>query len=279
MTPKWSGASAQDPVQLTIEAQLQDRAFQLTADASRMHNAPPAGVLQLFESVQIFQLQPSKLKDPSPAAVDATVPQLRSDGFNLPTVLSVIAGSGGESLGAIREELRRAIPTLSGFSVLPGPVRRGNQSIAGHRLVFKTCHGATTLEASEVSDGIVLFLGYLTLLYHPNPPPLLLIEEPETGVHPSRLKGILRLLRRLTQPTEDRPGVQIVLTTHSPYLLDDVDPEEAWFCHRLEDGRGTATRFDRIPDIQERLKQYMLGELWTAYGEERLYQLSQRRSG
>ena len=108
--------------------------------------------------------------------------------------------------------------------------------------------------------------------HHPRPPAILLIEEPENGVHPSRLRTIARLLRRLTEPTENRSGTQVILTTHSPYLLDeDIQPREAFFCYRDQSGAATATRFDAIPDLEERLSDYSLGELWTAYGEAELY--------
>ena len=73
----------------------------------------------------------------------------------------------------------------------------------------------------------MLLFFFVALAHHPNPPHVALIEEPETGVHPKRLRDIVELLRGLTRGEFAGRAVQAVLTTHSPYLLDHVTlPED-----------------------------------------------------
>jgi predicted ATPase len=217
--------------------------------------------------IRLVRLSPDALRKPSPPAQGVDVPELAVDGTGLPTLLSVLAGAERERLAAIEEQFKKAVPTLDGFRILPTP--EGN-----HRLVFKLAGDMGQVEASQVSDGAMLFLGFLSLLHHPSPASVLLIEEPETGVHPGRLKSIVKLLRTLTVADGDRPAVQIVMTTHSPYLLDELRPEEVLVFRRDEHGAADAIRMDSIPDINERLNDYSPGELWAAYEEDRLHELS-----
>lgn len=219
--------------------------------------------------IRLVRLSPDALRQPSPPAHSEDVPELAENGAGLPTLLSVLAGAERERIAAIEAQFQKAVPTLAGFRILPTP--QGN-----HRLVFKLAGNMGQLEASQVSDGALLFLGFLSLLYHPNPPSMLLVEEPETGVHPGRLRNIVRLLKTLSVPADDRPAVQILVTTHSPYLLDEMSPEEVLVFRRDDSGAADAIRMDSIPDIDERLSDYKLGELWTAYEEDCLYELSSR---
>lgn len=225
-----------------------------------------------FRSVRIFRLDPRALRAPSLAPRSEFVPILEPTGAGLATTLHIIAGAAPRQRVAIEDAFVRAVPTLSGFQTLATNV----DGTAAFRLVFALNPTGARLEATEVSDGALLFLAFLTLLHHPSPPPLLLIEEPENGVHPGRLQEIVKLLRRLTKADGARPAVQIVMTTHSPYLLDEIHADEAYFCYRDANGVAHAESFARVDRIEERLGDYRLGELWTAYGEARLRELAHR---
>ncbi|MCB9764073.1 MAG: AAA family ATPase [Alphaproteobacteria bacterium] len=220
-----------------------------------------------LSSIRCFRLDPDVLRRPTAAATTPEVPMLGERGEGLATVLSVLSGADWRNLARIEEQLVARVPTLERFRVLPTP--SGN-----HRLVFRLKGRSQDIEASQVSDGALLFLAFLTLLHHPSPPAVLLIEEPENGVHPGRLRFILRMLRELTAGDAHRPPTSVLMTTHSPYLLDEVQPHEAFFCRRGDDGAATVRRFDAIPDIQQRLADYGLGELWTAFGEDELARMA-----
>ena len=123
------------------------------------------------------------------------------------------------------------------------------------------------LPAAQASDGMMLVLAYLAILFSPKPPSLLLIEEPENGVHPRRLQEVLRILRELVSE-QDR--TQVVLTTHSPYVVDLFKPEEVTLCLKGADGAVTTYRLSDSKSVREQMDIFQLGEIWTAEGDEAL---------
>lgn len=116
-----------------------------------------------------------------------------------------------------------------------------------------------------VSDGVFLYLAYLTLVFGPEPAPLLLIEEPETGIHPGLLRQVVENLKRLTC---DDPGVQVVLTTHSPLLLNYVEPEEIRILIREPVSGTKVHRFTDAPELAQLLEYQGPGEIWVNLSEK-----------
>ena len=114
--------------------------------------------------------------------------------------------------------------------------------------------------ASQASDGLLYVLGYLALLHSPDPPKILLIEEPENGIHPARLGEVIGILRKLVA---DRPGTQVILTTHSPYAVSHFAPEEVTHCRKVN-GEVRVRRMDRYKTVAEQVDLFTLGEIWTA---------------
>ena len=111
--------------------------------------------------------------------------------------------------------------------------------------------------ATRLSDGTLRFLCLLSILCHPNPPPLVCIEEPELGLHPDVLPVLSDLLREASQ------RCQLIVTTHSDMLVDTLTdtPESVVVCEK-HDGKTEMHRLDKA-DLAEWLKRYSLGELWT----------------
>ena len=89
--------------------------------------------------------------------------------------------------------------------------------------LLRTKFGKHKIKAEDLSDGTRLALAYLTLAYLPNPPKIVAFEEPERGIHPRLLRNIQEAMDRLAYPEnfgEKREPIQVIATTHSPYLLD-----------------------------------------------------------
>ena len=129
-------------------------------------------------------------------------------------------------------------------------------------LKLRTRHG-DVLPAESVSDGVILYLAYMAVCYQPDPPKILMIEEPETGVHYASLKQIVQMLKDLSRDKQ----VQVILTTHSPYLLDCVEPEEVRVFAKGPDGAVRAVRLSDHPEVAELKKHLMTGEIWTEFDE------------
>ena len=127
------------------------------------------------------------------------------------------------------------------------------------------------LPASRLSDGTIRFIALLAILCHPEPPPLICIEEPEIAMHPDSLGLIAELLRKASERT------QIIVTTHSPELVGLLPPEpEAEFVVVCERDAEEGTRFHRpsyaeLRDWQDGYQQtgkelvvYGLSEMWMS---------------
>jgi predicted ATPase len=112
------------------------------------------------------------------------------------------------------------------------------------------------IPATRLSDGTLRYLCLLTLLLHPEPPPLLCIEEPELGIHPDILPTLAELLIEASQRT------QLLVTTHSDVLVSALSevPEAILVCERDEE--GSHLRRLEPKSLQSWLENYSLGELW-----------------
>ncbi len=190
-------------------------------------------------------------------------PSFDPSGGNIPTFLDYLLRTDRPRLAAIEEALRRLIPGFEQLNIAtPTPDQR--------RLDFLIESGLK-INGDHASTGVRLLAFFVSLAFHPEPPKLLLLEEPETGVHPRRLGEVMGLLKELTQGLHGRHATQVILTTHSPYLLDHVDPsmDQVLVFRREEDGSRTAEPVD-----EDRLKifldEFMLGEVWFNQGEENM---------
>ena len=121
---------------------------------------------------------------------------------------------------------------------------------------------------------MLLVLAYLTVLYLPQPPRVLLIEEPENGIHPKRLQEVLQILRELIT---EQGHTQIILTTHSPYVVDQFQPAEVSLCHKEKDGSVVVHQLSESRTVKEQIDIFTLGEIWTAEGDEALAETSSPR--
>ncbi len=88
--------------------------------------------------------------------------------------------------------------------------------------------------ADEVSEGVLYFLALLCIIHQPNPPKLLLLEEPERGIHPRRIREVMDFIFRLAEEKD----IQIILTTHNEHVLDDFStrPEAVFVFDKDEEG-------------------------------------------
>ena len=113
------------------------------------------------------------------------------------------------------------------------------------------------LSAIRMSDGTLKFLSLLAALFHPDPPSLMCIEEPEVGLHPDALQLVAEAL------VEASHSIQLIVTTHSDALIDALSdrPEAVLVCERDFDN---GTQFKRLAkeQLHEWLEHYTLGQLW-----------------
>lgn len=191
-------------------------------------------------------------------------PELSSTGGNVPALLDWMVRRDMDRFFAFVEALRAHVPGLEGIEI-------GTPSADKRTIEFRT-EGGLLMPANRASAGVRMLVFFLALAYHPKPPKLILVEEPDNGLHPRRLANVMSLLRDITQGVHGEHAAQVVLTTHSPYLLDcvDLDTDQVLIFERQEDGARTVA-----PANHERLKAFMgdeflLGEVWFNEGEQGL---------
>lgn len=186
---------------------------------------------------------------------DPSALQLKEDGSLVAAMLDFMLRRSRKNLFALIDKLRELIPGFEDLDIAtPTPQQRRVDLVIENDL---------TIPADCASAGVRLLLFFLTLAYHPSPPGIMLLEEPETGIHPRRLAEVMRLLRGLTRGEFGGQAAQIILTTHSPYLLDhvDVETDQVLVFQRADDGGRTAQPADK-ERLKNFLDEFMLGEVW-----------------
>ena len=169
-----------------------------------------------MQSWRLLQLEPSRLRSPDEFSDD---PHITYDGAHIPSTL--------ERIGRY-EEISNRVATL-----LP-EVRKISVDVDNSRrlktLLMEQRSGVVH-KARALSDGTLRFLALATMAFDPEAKGLICLEEPENGIHPSRISAILELLREMAIDSEfgvsaDNPLRQVIVNTHSPVVVRNLTPNE-----------------------------------------------------
>lgn len=215
----------------------------------------PKDDFQLLERICIYALDPERIAQPVQLEPNIT---LQGDGLGLAGVLDRMRDGHPERFDQLNRELNRWLPE---FDRVLFDVPQ-----TGHRAVSLRTVWGHPIPASDLSHGTLLAIAILTLAYSPDPAPLIAFEDPDRGMHPRLLRDVQEALYRLAYPEnygEDRPPVQVIATTHSPYFLDlfKDHPEEIVIAQK-RDGEAVFERLSDRPDIDKILADAPLGEVW-----------------
>jgi len=176
--------------------------------------------------------------------------QLSKTGDNLANVIQHLSESHPERLECIFRRLRQRIPAIQNVSASPMPDGR-------LLLRIKDAPFSNPIMARFASDGTLKMLAYLTLLHDAAPPPFIGIEEPENFLHPRLLYGLAEECRSAAVAT------QMLVTTHSPYFIDALRPNEVRVLWRDESGYTQSQSLAQNKKILEFMDfGAMLGDLW-----------------
>ena len=212
-------------------------------------NEPPLWHLtEAYNELRVFRITSFGPASPlrRPASTHDRSDFVNEQGTNLPLVL---ANFHGETRQRFVESLRKIFNGVIDYAC---PVTTGTIS-----LFLDEGHGRM-IPASRLSDGTLRYLHLLAVLLHPTPPRLVVIDEPDLGLHPDLVASLADLLIEASGRT------QLVVTTHSRVLVDALSDhiDSVVVCER-EDGES---RFERLEPERLRpwLENYSLGELWSS---------------
>ena len=154
----------------------------------------------------------------------------------------------GDNLGNVVQFMQREHPDrfesilASIAERVPGIDRIDTQQSPDGRLLlrFNDKGFQDPFYAQQMSDGTLKVFAYLLMLYDPSPPPFICIEEPENGLYHKLLEVLATEVRNNATGEKDAP--QVFVTTHQPYLIDALKPEETWILEKGADGFATIRR-------------------------------------
>lgn len=176
---------------------------------------------------------------------------LRPDGSNLAAFLYLLLEKYPNEYSLIRRSIQMVAPFFDDFQLRPDPLNE--EKI---RLAWKHKHSDQYFGAASLSDGTLRFIALATLFLQPEAfrPSVILVDEPELGLHPHAIGLLASLVKQVSRKT------QVVLSTQSSLLLDHFQPEDVLVADRVE-GRTTFSRLDSVR-LAAWLEEYSLGQLW-----------------
>jgi predicted ATPase len=178
---------------------------------------------------------------------------LRPDGSNLAAFLYLLKTKPEyqNSYQLIRKTIQRVAPFFDDFILEPDLLNE--ESI---RLIWKHKNSDQYFNAANFSDGTLRFIELATLFLQPISlrPSVILVDEPELGLHPAAITILSSLIQQAAVET------QVIISTQSSLLLDHFSPEDILVANRHE-GSTVIERLN-IPDIKTWLEDYGLGQLW-----------------
>lgn len=202
----------------------------------------------------LIRLDPDALRDPSQLIPEGQELGFFNDrGTGLAGLFDALMNRSDRPVDAITERVRDRFPTVKHIGLR-------NASTTHKELQIELVDG-TKVPASMASEGLLYYLAFATLPYLHGSAGILLVEEPENGLHPARIRDVVATLREISKTT------QVLIATHSPILVNELQPEEIFVTTRDPKLGTRVTRLDRTPNFAERSRVYNPGELWVAYAD------------
>ncbi len=215
-----------------------------------------------------------------PSSSEEPTSMIEANGSGLASVLAEMAATRPDELEGIQDAVRGVVPAFRRLRLERAKVQRtetekitvdnkaytrvAEREVWGYRLIVDM-EGAEGIPAHAVSEGTLLTIGLLSVLMNPERPRLLLLENLERGLHPQALGDLVAQLRAIL---ERYPELQIIGTSHSPYLLDHLDTKEVRCSTVGPDGYAEFAMLSDHPDFDRWKDAMRPGEFWSTVGHQ-----------
>lgn len=245
-SPEWWMES---PGEFRTESALPEK---VSKDLAKGRETRQRYIYDSIASWQIYQFHDtSQFAGARQASLTSDCEDFHFDGSNLAAFLLSLKKSpeGQESYAQIVDTIRLAAPYFEDFVLEP----KGSDD-EKVKLQWRQKDMLMKFQPHHISDGTLRFMCLSTVLLQPVPPKLIIVDEPELGLHPEALEALAELIRRCSKRT------QFILATQSPAFADFFEPEEILTVNRI-DG---ASRFERQSreKLGKWLESYSVGQLW-----------------
>ncbi len=180
---------------------------------------------------------------------------LNLKGDNMANVVRYLQKSYGKVFQKILDDISKKIPGI-------GEITAHTEGVTNNVFLFFKDKGLTKpFTQQQMSDGTLKLFCYMLLLRNPEAVPFVCIEEPENGLYHALLPFLVNEFREHTV-TRGKAS-QVFVTTHQPYLVDELEPEEVWVLEKQENGFAKITRADQFRFVQGMKDEGLpLGSLW-----------------
>lgn len=207
-------------------------------------------IAQIFEQLRLFEIDVERVKRPSRLQRTEI---LRPDASNLAAYLMFLQAEHEDVFASLCEDVQFVLPGFRGFRFSPVG---GSDEALRVEIIEEHLSGATPL--ARASFGTIRSIALFAMLHDPAPPQLTCLEEIDHGLHPHALDRLVDRIRDASTKT------QIILATHSPALVNRLEPEELIIVERNENNGGTrVVRPDaRLVNSLRDETGFGLGELW-----------------
>jgi predicted ATPase len=211
---------------------------------------------------------------------EAIIPEIKIDGSGLAPMLDYLRSEAPDRFQAIQEMLQQIVPGVRRVGIRRAKVKidrqrsievdgksisyEENQEVVGQEIVLDMNTG-DRIPAHAISEGTMLTLGLLTVLMNPKQPNLVLLDDIEQGLHPKAQRELITVFKQIIQAN---PNLQIIFTTHSPYIIDELEPSQVHVLSNSKSGFTYVKRLDEHPDAEWAKQTLTTGEFWNAEGED-----------
>ncbi|MCA9558385.1 MAG: ATP-binding protein, partial [Myxococcales bacterium] len=212
----------------------------------------PHGLIRAaIAGATLLRLDPDALRAPAPLIPDGQSVRFADDrGRGLPAIYDALQTRDIQLIADLNRELQGLFPAFKSL--------RLRNTDAQQKAIGAVLQDGTEVAASELSEGMLYYLA-LAALPHLDPTPLVLIEEPENGLHPARIADVMKVLRAVSETT------QIIMATHSPLVINELEGHEVSVITRDPKSGTQAVLLKDTPNYEARSKAYANGELWLNY--------------
>lgn len=216
-------------------------------------NEPPISARHRgWSGGRFLRLDPDEMRAPYPLFSDSDPLRFLNDrGAGLGALLDAVLARSRKTFDDISTRFVELFPTVEEFSF--------STHNGGRRIGVKLKSGER-VPAEFMSEGMLYYLAFV-LLPHLEPTSVLLIEEPENGLHPARIADVVKVLREVSKTT------QVVMATHSPLVVNELQPDEVTLVTRTEAEGTKFTPIASTPNFERRSSAFALGELWLSYAD------------
>jgi predicted ATPase len=200
---------------------------------------------------------------------DADIPKIEKTGFGLASVLHYFQHNDPSKLWQIEEDLQLVVPNVRKARVHPI-----NISNTDWMQIYFSTNVHDSIPIGLMGEGTILTLGILTVLANPNQfdnitnskkHKLALLENVEQTLHPQAQRALICVLKKILQANS---SLQIILSTHSPYIVDELTFSQVHVFNTTDSAGICCKRLDEHPDVEWANQTLTTGEFWDAVGED-----------